>query len=77
VVLLPFWQGIDNVCQKARNLGDDMGGRLDSFCRTLAFDFDRKSFYNACMQLGLCFKSRPRLIRRIFFQTLGEVEATM
>jgi radical SAM superfamily enzyme YgiQ (UPF0313 family) len=77
LVLLPFWQGIDNVCQKARDLGDDMGGRLDSFRRTLAFDFDRKSFYNACMQLGLCFKSRPRLIRRIFFQTLGEVEATM
>jgi hypothetical protein len=26
-----------------------------------------------CMQLGLMIKAKPGLIRRIYFQTLGEV----
>jgi hypothetical protein len=43
--------------------------------RLLALEFSRESFYNACMELGLCFQKRMRRIRRIYFQTLAEVGA--
>jgi hypothetical protein len=36
-------------------------------------EFSRESFYNACMELGLCFNKRMGRIRRIYFQTLAEV----
>ena len=41
--------------------------------RLLALEFSRESFYNACMELGLCFNQRLGRIRRIYFQTLAEV----
>jgi hypothetical protein len=43
--------------------------------RLLPLDFNKESFYNACMELGLCFQKRLRRIRRIYFQTLAEVGA--
>lgn len=73
VILLPCWKGLENVCLKARDWHQDLAHRLGSVRRTLTIDFDRSTFYNACMQLGLCFKARPRRIRRIYFQTLGEI----
>ncbi|MDD3580632.1 MAG: radical SAM protein [Desulfobacca sp.] len=73
LILLPVWQGFENVRQKAINWQQDLGDRLTSFRRTVTLDFDRGSFYNVCMQLGVFFKARPRFIRRIYFQTLGEI----
>ncbi|MBW1917075.1 MAG: B12-binding domain-containing radical SAM protein [Deltaproteobacteria bacterium] len=73
VILLPFWQGLEGFRQKAKDWHQELGDRLHSWRRTVAIEFDRGSFYNVCMQLGLCFKARPRRIRRIYFQTLGEV----
>jgi hypothetical protein len=45
----------------------------ETMAQLLALEFSRESFYNACMELGLCFNKRMGRIRRIYFQTLAEV----
>jgi len=77
MILLPFWLGLENVRQKVRDLHQEVGQKLAPMRQMLALDFDRISFYNACMQLGLIFKARPRLIRRIYRQTQGELGGAM
>ncbi|WP_449244060.1 B12-binding domain-containing radical SAM protein [Desulfobacca acetoxidans] len=73
IVLLPIWEGIENVRQKAREAQQELSQLLATHRQALALSFNPTLFYNVCMQLGLLFKSRPRLIRRIYFQTLGEL----
>ena len=41
--------------------------------KLLPLKFSKDSFYHACIDLGLCFKHRVALIRRVYFQTLEEV----
>lgn len=69
LILLPLREGMESVCQKARFLAQEAGVRL------LPLEFGRESFYNACMELGLCFRRRLKRLRRIYFQTLQEVGA--
>jgi radical SAM superfamily enzyme YgiQ (UPF0313 family) len=71
LVLVPFWQGIDDARQKIKTLHQDL--TQETLPRLLALEFSRDTFYNACMQLGLCFTKRLRRLRRIYFQTLDEV----
>jgi radical SAM superfamily enzyme YgiQ (UPF0313 family) len=73
LILLPLWEGLENVRQKAREAQQELGQLVATYRQALPLNFTPTLFYNACMQLGLMFKSRPGLIRRIYFQTLGEV----
>ena len=71
LVLLPLWLGLEEARQKALDLRQDLA--REAMARFLALEFSRESFYNACMELGLCFQKRLKRIRRIYFQTLAEV----
>jgi radical SAM superfamily enzyme YgiQ (UPF0313 family) len=72
LVLLPLWLGLEDARQKAPlDLRQDL--TQEAMARLLALEFSRESFYNACMELGLCFQKRLKRIRRIYFQTLAEV----
>jgi len=73
LILLPFWLGLEEARQKIKDLHQQV--TQETMARLLALEFSRESFYNACMELGLCFKKRLRRIRRIYFQTLAEVGA--
>ena len=70
VILLPLWQGLGEAAQKIKDLRQDFS--KETMARLLALEFSRESFYNACMELGLCFNNRMGRIRRIYFQTLAE-----
>ncbi len=71
LILLPFSQGLEEARQKIKDLHQQV--TQETMARLLALEFSRESFYNACMELGLCFRKRLRRIRRIYFQTLAEV----
>ena len=71
VILLPLWQGLGEAAQKIKDLHQEFA--KETMARLLALEFSRESFYNACMELGLCFNKRMGRIRRIYFQTLAEV----
>ncbi len=71
LVLLPLWFGLEEARQKIKDLNQEL--TREAKARLLALEFSRESFYNACIQLGLCFKRRMGPIRRIYFQTLAEV----
>jgi radical SAM superfamily enzyme YgiQ (UPF0313 family) len=73
LVLLPFWEGLEEARQKFKDLHQEFTEQ--TIPRLLTLEFSRESFYNACMQLGLCFQKRLGRIRRIYFQTLAEVGA--
>jgi radical SAM superfamily enzyme YgiQ (UPF0313 family) len=73
LVLLPLWQGLEEARQKIRDLPQEL--TREAVARFLALEFSRESFYNACMELGLCFRQRLGRIRRIYFKTLAEVGA--
>jgi radical SAM superfamily enzyme YgiQ (UPF0313 family) len=70
-ILLPLWQGLGEAAQKIKDLPQEF--TKETMARLLALEFSRESFYNACMELGLCFNKRLGRIRRIYFQTLAEV----
>jgi len=70
VILLPLWRGLGEAAQKIKDLHQDFS--KETMARLLALEFSRESFYNACMELGLCFNNRLGRIRRIYFQTLAE-----
>ena len=70
-ILLPLWQGLGEAAQKIKDLHQEF--TKETMARLLALEFSRESFYNACMELGLCFNKRLGRIRRIYFQTLAEV----
>ena len=70
VILLPLWRGLGEAAQKIKDLHQDFS--KETMARLLALEFSRESFYNACMELGLCFNNRIGRIRRIYFQTLAE-----
>jgi hypothetical protein len=72
-ILLPLWQGLGDAAQKIKDLHQEF--TQETMARLLALEFSRESFYNACMELGLCFNKRLRNIRRIYFQTMAEVGA--
>jgi len=72
-ILLPFWHGLEEAKQKVKDMHQQV--TQETMARLLALEFSRESFYNACMELGLCFRKRMRPIRRIYFQTLAEVGA--
>jgi hypothetical protein len=71
LVLIPMWEGLGDAAQKLKELPQEFA--QETVSRLLALEFSRASFYNACMELGLCFTSRLGRIRRIYFQTLAEV----
>ena len=71
VILLPLWRGLGEAAQKIKDLRQDF--TKETMARMLALEFSRESFYNACMELGLCFNKRLGRIRRIYFQTLADV----
>ena len=71
LILLPVWQGLGEAAQKIKDLHQEF--TQETMARLLAMEFSRESFYNACMELGLCFNKRMGRIRRIYFQTLAEV----
>lgn len=73
LVLLPIWDNLETARQKVRDLAEEFspGG----WNKLLPLKFSRDSFYNACIDLGLCFKHRVNRIRRIYFQTMQEVGA--
>ncbi|MFZ5450722.1 MAG: B12-binding domain-containing radical SAM protein [Thermodesulfobacteriota bacterium] len=73
LILLPFWQGLEEAKQKIKDAHQQI--THETVARLLDLEFSRESFYNACMELGLCFQKRLRRIRRIYFQTLAEVGA--
>jgi radical SAM superfamily enzyme YgiQ (UPF0313 family) len=73
LILLPMWQGLEEARQKIKDLHQEF--TQETMARLLALEFSRESFYNACMELGLCFKKRLKPIRRIYFKTLAEVGA--
>lgn len=77
IILLPIWAGLENVRQKARDVQQDLRQLLHSCRKALPLNFSPTLFFNVCMQLGLMIKARPGLIRRIYFQTLGEVGNTV
>jgi radical SAM superfamily enzyme YgiQ (UPF0313 family) len=70
LVLLPMWRGLEGAAQKIKDLRQEFAQD-----RLLPLEFSRESFYNACMELGLCFQKKMKRIRRIYFQTLAEVGA--
>jgi radical SAM superfamily enzyme YgiQ (UPF0313 family) len=69
VVLLPLWE------EASQKLGDLQELSRDAKAKLLPLEFNRCSFYTACMELGLLFHRRLSRIRRIYFQTLQEVGA--
>jgi hypothetical protein len=71
LILLPMWQGLEEARQKIKDLRQEF--TQQTMARLVALEFSRESFYNACMELGLCFKKRLKPLRRIYFQTLAEV----
>ena len=73
LILVPFWQGLEDARQKIKDAHHQI--TQETVARLLTLEFSRESFYNACMELGLCFRKRLRPIRRIYFQTLAEVGA--
>ncbi len=73
IILLPIWAGLENVRQKAREAQQELGQLLETYRQALPVNFTPTLFYNVCMQLGLMIKAKPGLIRRIYFQTLGEI----
>ncbi|MHB8068490.1 MAG: B12-binding domain-containing radical SAM protein [Desulfobaccales bacterium] len=73
LILLPFWLGLEEARQKIKDVRQQV--TQETMARLLALEFSRESFYNACMELGLCFRKRMRRIRRIYFQTMAEVGA--
>jgi radical SAM superfamily enzyme YgiQ (UPF0313 family) len=73
LVLVPFWRGLGEAAQKIMDLRQQFS--QETMSRLLALEFSRESFYNACMELGLCFQKKMKRIRRIYFQTLAEVGA--
>jgi hypothetical protein len=77
LILLPLWAGLENVRLRAREAQQELGQLLATYRQALPVNFTPTLFYNVCMQLGLMIKARPSLIRRIYFQTLGEVGTTV
>ncbi len=77
LILLPLWEGLENVRQKAREAQQELGQMLATYRQALPLNFTPTLFYNVCMQLGLMIKARPGQIRRIYFQTLGELGTTV
>jgi radical SAM superfamily enzyme YgiQ (UPF0313 family) len=73
LVLVPLWEGLGDAAQRLKDLRQEFA--QETVSRLLALEFSRASFYNACMELGLCFTGRLGRIRRIYFQTLAEVGA--
>jgi radical SAM superfamily enzyme YgiQ (UPF0313 family) len=73
LILLPIWHGIEDARQKVKDLHQEY--TQEAVARLMALEFSQESFYNACMELGLCFRQRLEDIRRIYFQTLAEVGA--
>jgi radical SAM superfamily enzyme YgiQ (UPF0313 family) len=73
VILVPLWEGLGEAAQKVNELRQAF--TKEAMARLLPMEFSRKSFYNACMELGLCFHERLDLIRQVYFQTLDEVGA--
>jgi radical SAM superfamily enzyme YgiQ (UPF0313 family) len=71
LILVPMWHGIEGAAQKVKELPQGLAQQTMS--RLLPMEFSKDSFYNACMELGLCFQKRMKHIRRIYFQTLAEV----
>jgi hypothetical protein len=69
VVLLPLWE------EARQKLGDLQELSRDAKTKLLPLEFNRCSFYTACMELGLLFQRRLGRIRRVYFQTLQEVGA--
>jgi hypothetical protein len=75
LVLVPLWEGLGDAAQKLKDLSQEFS--KEAAARFLPMEFSRESFYNACMELGLCFHTRLGRIRRIYFQTLAEVGAPL
>ena len=73
LVLVPIWQGLEGAAQKVKDLHQEFAQHTRS--HLLPLEFSKDSFYNACMELGLCFQRKMKRIRRIYFQTLAEVGA--
>ena len=73
VILVPLWAGLGEAAQKINELRQSI--TKGAMVRLLPMEFSPKSFYNACMELGLCFNNRMDLIRQVYFQTLDEVGA--
>ncbi len=73
LVLVPMWRGLEGAAQKIKDLRQEFA--QETMSRLLALEFSRESFYNACMELGLCFQMKMNRIRRVYFQTLAEVGA--
>jgi hypothetical protein len=70
LILVPLWEGLGEAAQKISDLRQEF--TKGAMARLLPMEFSRKSFYNACMELGLCFHKRLDLIRKVYFQTLAE-----
>jgi hypothetical protein len=73
LILLPLWKNLGDAAHKIKDLHQEF--TQETMSRLLALEFSRESFYNACMELGLCFNKRLGRIRRIYFQTQAEVGA--
>ncbi len=73
LVLVPLWEGLGEAAQKIKDLRQEF--TKEAVARLLPLEFSRESFYNACMELGLCFTTHLGRIRRVYFQTLEEVGA--
>jgi radical SAM superfamily enzyme YgiQ (UPF0313 family) len=73
LILVPLWEGLGEAAQRINELRQEI--TRETMARLLPMKFSRESFYNACMELGLCFHKRMELIRRVYFQTLDEVGA--
>jgi radical SAM superfamily enzyme YgiQ (UPF0313 family) len=73
LVLLPWRSGLEAAPLKIKELTQEAPEAGSP--RLLPLEFTRDTFYNVCMELGLCFKRRLKRIRRIYFQTLQEVGA--
>lgn len=73
LVLLPLWDNLETARQKVLDLTQEF--TQEGWSKLLPLEFSRDSFYNACLDLGLCIKRRVGLIRHIYFQTMEEVGA--
>jgi len=73
LILLPLWDNLETARQKVWDVAQEVS--QEGWTKLLPLQFSRDTFYNACIDLGLCFKHRLRHIRRIYFQTLKEVGA--
>ena len=74
LVLLPLWDNLETARQKVRDLAEEFSQEGWSQ-KLLPLKFSKNSFYHACIDLGLCFRHRVDLIRRVYFQTMQEVGA--